>query len=273
MIEVSKACGIVAPGQGATGRQLPGLIKVENRMLTNEKGSRSLYMQVKALLLDRIGNSDWLPGSPIPSEINLAQEFGVSQGTVRKAITELVESNVLTRKQGLGTFVASHDSRRALFHFFHITDNAGHKVLPDSTVLHCRRKTATRKEAHKLQLAAGTRVIRIERVRNFSARPTMVETITLPEKMFGDLASQARLELPNALYEFYQKQFGITIHSADEQLRAVAASKQDAAILKLETGSPLLEIERLALTLDKTPVELRISRCSTSKHYYHNTIL
>ena len=229
-------------------------------------------MQVKNLLEAKIGTGEWLPGSVIPSEINLAQELGVSQGTVRKAITELVENNLLKRKQGLGTFVATHDPQRALFHFFHITDNRGHKVLPDSRVLHCRRRQASRKEAAKLGLLAGTEVIRIERVRDFSAKPTLVETITLPAATFGDLGRDGNLELPNTLYELYEKQYGITIHSAEEQLRAVAASKHDASILRLEAGSPLLEIERVALTLDKIPVELRISRCSTAGHYYHNAI-
>ena len=241
-------------------------------MLSTDKGSISLYMQIKDLLVTKIGNGDWLPGSIIPSEINLAQEFGVSQGTVRKAITELVENNVLTRKQGRGTFVSTHDSQRSLFYFFHITDNQGHKVLPDSRVLRCRQKQATRKEAAKLNLAVGTRVIRIERVRNFSAKPTMIETITLAADSFADLGSNGKLELPNTLYELYEKQYGITIHSAEEQLRAVAASKHDAAMLNLDVGTPLLEIERVALTLDKKPVELRISRCSTSNHHYQNII-
>ncbi len=240
-------------------------------MLSTEKGAISLYIQVKDLLIAKIGNGDWVPGNIIPSEINLAREFGVSQGTVRKAITELVENNVLTRKQGRGTFVSTHDPQRALFHFFHITDNDGHKVLPDSRVLRIGIKKASAKEASCLGLVAKTEVIRIERLRNFSARPTMVETITLPARPFGELVG-GNGELPNTLYELYEKQFGITIHSADEKLRAVAASKRDAAVLGLEAGTPLLEIERVALTLDKSPVELRVSRCSTHNHYYHNTI-
>jgi GntR family transcriptional regulator len=241
-------------------------------MLSTDKGSISLYMQIKDLLVTRIGNGDWLPGSIIPREVNLAQELGVSQGTVRKAITELVENNVLTRKQGRGTFVSTHDSQRSLFYFFHITDNQGHKVLPESRVLHCRHKQATRKEAAKLKLEVGTAVIRIERVRNFSAKPTMIETITLPADAFAGLGSDGKLELPNTLYELYEKQYGITIHSAEEQLRAVAASKHDAAMLHLDVGTPLLEIERVALTLDKKPVELRVSRCSTRNHHYQNVI-
>jgi len=241
-------------------------------MLTTGKGSISLYMQIKDFLVAKIGNGEWLPGNIIPSEIKLAQELDVSQGTVRKAITELVENNVLTRRQGRGTFVSFHDPDRALFHFFHITDNKGHKVLPDSQVLHCRRKQASRMEASKLQLTAGTNIIRIERVRNFSAIPTMLETITLPEALFNGLGKGDNYTLPNTLYELYEKQYGVTIHSADEQLRAVTATKHDAALLNLKVGTPLLEIERVALKLDKTPVELRISRCSTKNHYYQNTI-
>ncbi len=208
----------------------------------------------------------------IPSEINLARELDVSQGTVRKAITELVESNVLTRKQGLGTFVSNHDSDRALFHFFHITDDSGHKVLPDSEVLSCRRRKATKAEVSKLALQPGEKVIRIERIRKTASKPTIIETIILPAHLFGDLGKGDDCQLPNMLYELYEKQYGITIHSANEQLRAVSANQKDAKRLKLDEGTALLAIERVALTLDKTPVELRISRCDTSGHHYRNTL-
>lgn len=241
-------------------------------MLATGKGSIPLYLQIIELLVSKISNAEWLPGGTIPSEINLAKEFDVSQGTVRKAITELVENNVLTRKQGLGTFVSNHNVDRALFHFFHITDNNGHKVLPDSQVLNCIRKKATKSEAQLLNLEPGGEVIKIERIRNLSSKPTIVETIILPEKPFSRLGKEDGCDLPNMLYELYEKQFGITIHSAEEKIRAVNASKKDAYQLKVEPGSPLLKIERTALTLNKTPVELRISRCATLNHYYQNTI-
>ncbi len=229
-------------------------------------------MQIKELLTARIGRGDWLPGAIIPSEIQLAQELGVSQGTVRKAITELVEKNVLTRKQGRGTFVSTHDHNRALFHFFHIADDDGQKVLPESRVLHCRRKNASRMEASRLGLATGTKVIRIERMRNFDDKPVIIETVVLPADLFSGLGRDSGDKLPNTLYELYEKQYGITIHSANERLRAVPASKHEASLLNIEPGSPLLEIERIALTLDHTPVELRISRCNSTQHRYENTI-
>ena len=104
-------------------------------VLSIAKGSIPLYMQIKGLLVARVTEGKWAPGDIIPSEMQLAQELKVSQGTVRKAITELVENNVLVRRQGKGTFVASHDYDRALFHFFHIVNDSGNKILPRTGVL------------------------------------------------------------------------------------------------------------------------------------------
>jgi len=241
-------------------------------MLASTKHTIPLYLQIIEMLVSRISNGEWSPGDLIPSEVKLAEDLGVSQGTVRKAITELVENNVLVRKQGKGTYVSNHDNHRALFHFFHITDNNGNRLLPDSRVLKCQHKKATRREASTLQLAPDAKVLRIERVRSFSSVPTIVETIILPADPFIDLSTSNSCKLPNMLYELYEKQFGVTIHSAEEKLRAVLSSKQEARLLNIEPGSPLLEIERLALTLDKKPVELRISRCNSNDYYYQNTI-
>ena len=242
-------------------------------VLSNAKGSIPLYMQIKDLLVTRVTEGEWEPGDTIPSEMQLARELNVSQGTVRKAITELVENNVLVRRQGRGTFVAAHDGDRALFHFFHIVNESGTKILPECKTLFCRRKRASRQETSKLNLSSGAQVIYIERIRMLDNLPTIVETITLPTELFSDLGKTRACDLPNTLYELYETQFGITIHRAEEQLRAVAATDHDASLLDLEAGTPLLEIERTALTLDGTPVELRISHCSTSKHYYENTVL
>lgn len=241
-------------------------------LLSNAKGAIPLYMQIREMFVARISKGQWSPGEVIPSEVQLAQELGVSQGTVRKAITELVENNVLTRKQGRGTFVAYHNTQRALFHFFHIVDNGGHKVLPESTTLSCRRKRASRLESSKLKLASGSSVVSIERVRKFDDQPTMLETITLPSTPFGELGKVGACDLPNMLYEMYEKKFGITVHSAQEQLRAEAATDREASLLDVPMGTPLLEIERVALTLDRTPIELRISHCLTDRHYYENTL-
>lgn len=241
-------------------------------VLSIAKGSIPLYSQIKSMLVARVTRGEWAPGTIIPSEIQLAQELNVSQGTVRKAITELVENNVLVRRQGRGTFVAIHNNDRALFHFFHIVNDSGKKALPECKTLFCRRKRASALQASKLNLPAGAQVIWIERVRSLDNLPTIIETIMLPTSLFGDLGKPQVCDLPNTLYELYETRFGITIHRAEEQLRAIAATAHDASLLGLKTGTPLLEIDRTALTLDGTPVELRISRCSTARHHYQNTV-
>jgi GntR family transcriptional regulator len=240
--------------------------------LSNEKGSIPLYMQIKEMLVAKVSSGEWAPGSIIPSEIRLAQELGVSQGTARKAMTELVEANVLIRRQGRGTFVTNHDDDRALFHFFHIYNNSGSKLLPECQTISRRNKRATRIEVAELKIQSNSKVVRIDRIRKLGGMPVIVETIALPAELFENLEEIPTPDLPNMLYELYETQFGITIHRAEEQLRAISATKRDAALLEVDIGSPLLEIKRIALTLDGAPVELRISRCSTSNHYYHNTV-
>ena len=242
-------------------------------MLSTIKGSVPLYIQIKELLVGKINDGDWLPGTLIPSEVQLAQELSVSQGTVRKAISELVESNVFTRKQGRGTFVASQNMQREFFHFLHVADNADNKTMPSGTTLSFRRKRANRTELEKLHLSSGDEVFYFERVRAFSAGVCMVDRISLPEYLFGSLSGATAGTLPSLLYEFYQDKCGVSVHSASEKLRAVAASSRDAELIGVDDGAPLLEIERVAMTLDKTPVELRLSRLNTESHHYQNTIL
>ncbi len=241
-------------------------------VLSLAKGSIPLYMQIKDFLVERIAKGEWAPGDIIPSEMQISQHLNVSQGTVRKAITELVERNVLVRRQGKGTFVATHDGNRALFHFFHITRDGGTKILPESKTLSRRKRRATRHEARVLNIASNGQVICIERIRILNDRPTILETVVLPAELFADLGKLRADDLPNTLYELYETQLGITIHRAEEQLKACCATEREASLLDLEKGAPLLEIERTALTLDGKPVELRISLCNTSKHHYHNTV-
>lgn len=240
--------------------------------LSIARGSVPLYTQVKDLLVARVTKGEWSPGDIVPSEMELARELDVSQGTVRKAITELVENNVLVRRQGRGTFVAIHDGERALFHFFHIVNDNGSKTLPECKTLSCRRKPASRQQALKLKLSSGAQIVCIERIRYLDNQPTILEKIVLPARLFQKLGKQQARDLPNTLYQLYETQFGITINRAEEQLRAVAATDREASLLGLEAGTPLLEIERTALTLDGTPVELRISRCNTSNHHYRNIV-
>jgi len=228
--------------------------------------ARPLYAQVKTLMLQRLIGGEWRPGEMLPSEFQLADRFGVSQGTVRKALDELAADNVVVRRQGRGTFVAEHDLHRELFHFFHLVGPDGARRLPESRLVSVRRGLADRSEADALALARGVPVFRVRRVRSLDALPVIAETIAVPQALFPDLADMR--EVPNTLYDLYERRYGITIARAVERLSAVAADQRDAKLLGIASGTPLLEIDRIALALDGNPVEWRVSRCLTAAHHY-----
>lgn len=228
--------------------------------------ARPLYAQVKALILQRLITGEWRPGEMLPSEFQLADSLGVSQGTVRKALDELAADNVVVRRQGRGTFVAAHDHHRELFHFFHLVGADGARRLPESHLVSVRKGLAVRREAGCLGIGHGAPVVRIRRVRSLDAMPAIAETIAVPQALFPDLAEIR--ELPNTLYDLYERRYGITIARAVERLTAVAADERDARLLDIAAGTPLLQIDRIALALDGKPVEWRVSRCLTATHHY-----
>jgi GntR family transcriptional regulator len=228
-------------------------------------GFRPLYAQVRDRFVQRLVEGAWQPGQMLPSELDLAAEIGVSQGTVRKALDALASERLLVRRQGRGTFVAEHDEARILFQFFKLRRDSGERSFPESRILASGRVPARADEREALALAAGDEVVRIERIRLLSGEPVLVETLSLPATIFGTLAAD---EVPNNLYGLYATRFGVTVSRAREKLKAVALGEEDAAALGVAAGTPALLIDRLALSLEGTPVEWRVSRCLTEDHHY-----
>jgi GntR family transcriptional regulator len=233
---------------------------------------RPLYAQVKELMIGRLVRGDWRPGDSLPSEGRLASEFRVSQGTVRKALDEMAAQNLVVRQQGRGTFVARHNAQRALFHFFHIRDENGIKELPTGRVTSLGSARADAVDRSRLALPARARVWRVERLRALRGAPVIVERIVLPAALFPGLTLPLDETLPDELYVLYQQRFGVTVARAEERLRAVAADAADAAALGFVVGSPLLEIDRVALGLDGRRIEWRRSRLDSTHHHYYSEI-
>lgn len=228
-------------------------------------GFRPLYRQVKAIFVRRLVDGVWAPGSSLPSESQLAAEIGVSQGTVRKALDELAVENLLVRRQGRGTFVAEHDERRILFQFFKLVQDDGERRFPESTVLGVEAALASEAESEALDLAGDAGVIRIRRLRAFDAKPVILETLSLPQVIFSGIETAP---IPNNLYSLYARRYGITIAHARERLKAVVLSPAEAQLLDTSAGTPALRIDRLALSLDGSAVELRVSLCLTEEAHY-----
>lgn len=232
---------------------------------TEGVGMKPLYRQVRDTLIRRMVEGVWAPGEPLPSEMQLAADLGVSQGTVRKALDEMAAENLVVRRQGRGTFVGRHDEDRILFQFFKLVANDGSRRFPDSRVLSIGKARASAAEAEALKLERGSKVVRIRRIRLVAGVPLLVERLTLPDTLFPGLTET---DLPNNLYGLYASRYGITIARANEKLRAVASPEEDATELGVPAGTPALLIDRLAYSLDQTAVEWRVSLCLTSHFHY-----
>lgn len=228
-------------------------------------GFRPLYAQVRDVLVKRIVDGVWKAGELLPSEFDIAADLGVSQGTVRKALDQLETEKFVLRRQGKGTFVASHDEARILFQFFKLVPDTGESRFPDSRILSVAVEAADAAAVTALDLRAGTRVVRIERLRSLAGQVCIVERIRLPRTLFPGIEKR---DLPNNLYELYRSDFGVTIVRAAEKLKAVAASGRDARNLGLQAGAPLLSIDRTAFAADGRPVEWRVSLCRTDTLHY-----
>lgn len=229
-----------------------------------------LYLQVKDLLIQRLIDKVWTPGMPLPNEFQLAAELQVSQGTVRKALDEMATEKLVTRRQGKGTYVAEHNQEQPLYHFFRLRGEKNERQQPQSNILNFAQHDATALEIDSLKLHDNEQVIRIDRTRALVGELVINETITLPARLFPNLSPDT--ELPNTLYSFYQREFGLTVVKVSEKLTAVLASEDDQQRLNIAAGTPLLRSQRTAHTLDGTPVELRITRCLTEHHNYFNEL-
>jgi GntR family transcriptional regulator len=231
-----------------------------------------LYEQVRARLIEGISAGEWRAGDAIPTEAELAAMFGVAIGTVRKAVDSLVAEQALARRQGKGTYVAAHDGRRLMYHFFHIVPRVGAKSYPTVRTLSFRRDRADAATAAALHIPPSDKVIRIRNVLSLAGAPVIVDDITLPAELFPGFSEKIFLARDNTIYNLYQSRYGINVLRTDERLRAVLAPRDVAQALGVPTATPLLEIRRVALTFRERPVELRLSRVNTARHDYHNTL-
>jgi GntR family transcriptional regulator len=234
---------------------------------------RPLYLQVRDALEASLAAGEWGPGEAIPPELELATRFKVAHGTVRKAIDALAADNLVVRRQGKGTFVATHTEEHAShFRFLRIRRNDGVDEYPASRVVDFRRGRASGEVARALTLKAGDPVILLRRVLHYGGAPTILDDITLPAVLFRGLTRTRLDAYQGSMYSFFETQFGVRMLKAREKLHAIAADATSASVLHVPTGTPLLAVDRVTFTYGDKPVELRRGLCTTRRHHYLNEI-
>ncbi len=234
-----------------------------------------LYQQIKGLILQSLQAGEWRPGELIPSEMELAGRFKVSQGTVRKAIDELAAENLVMRRQGKGTFVATHSAQQVQYRFLKLHPDVGDlegEGRAQRTILECKRLRASAEIARLLALRSGDTVVQVRRILAFSGIPTILEDIWLPGNAFKGLTAEQMASYKGPTYAMFEADFGVRMVRADEKLRAVLPDEMQAKLLDVSTQTPLLSVERLAYTYNDIPMELRRGIYRTDTHHYKNAL-
>lgn len=237
-----------------------------------EAAGMPLFRAAKRALLAAIEGGRLAPGQTLPNEATLAASLGVSVGTLRRAVDELVAEHILVRRQGRGTFVATHNEDRFLFQFFHVERADGLREVPRVELLAFERARLDDEAAAALGQRAGEAALLFENRLTLQGRPVVHDQICLPAALFKGLTEKRLRERPGTLYQLYQSEFGITVLRAVERARAVAADRAAARVLGLAVGAPVLRVRRTALTFGDKPVELRVSTIHTAQHDYVQTL-
>ncbi|MDD2742437.1 MAG: GntR family transcriptional regulator [Rhodocyclaceae bacterium] len=231
-----------------------------------------LYRQIKDFMIRSLEAGEWGPGDAIPSEGELAIRFNVSQGTVRKAIDEMATENMLVRRQGKGTFVATHNDPRLFYRFLRLVPDDGDDTPAVSEPVSCELVPASPEVAAVLGLAVGAPVVFVERLLRFGQRSVVFDQIYLVGDLFQGLTLEKLRNVEKSIYSLFESEFGVRMISAEEHLRAVAADERSSGMLGVAVGEPLLLVERTARSYGNKPVEWRRGFYCTANHYYRNEL-
>ena len=227
-----------------------------------------LYKQIKKRITESLVMGLWHPGQSIPSEINLSQSYNVSQGTVRKAIDELTAEKILIRRQGKGTFVATHNEENNQLRFLRLTSNLGNKEKLDNQLLSFEKEKASNGLAKILGINNASTTISMKRVLTFNQKPLILDLIKVPASSFRGLTAEKVIEKKGSMYRMYEADFGIQMVQANEKIKAIKASNEAAKILGVAVNTPILSVERISYTYDSRPIEWRLGLCLTEDHHY-----
>lgn len=226
------------------------------------------YQRLRDELASQIAEHRWRAGEAIPTEQELSRTYEVAVGTVRKAIDQLVVEGLLERFQGRGTFVRRASFDGSLFRFFRFQNRRGERRIPTSRIL--MREVVPAPSAVSAALAIDTEapVIHISRLRLVDEHPILAEEIWLPYERFAAFATLPTEKIGDLLYPVYETHCNQVIASAGETLTVETVDAMYGRLLRIEAGSPVVVIERLAYGYDRRPLEWRRSRGPASEFVY-----
>lgn len=233
-------------------------------MTSKQLSTRPLYLQLRDALAERVSSGHWKPGVAIPNEGDLAREFGVSAGTMRKALDLMETERLVTRRQGRGTFVNDQTVDELGARFCNIRTLDGKRVFGQFNAQEFAEGLANEGECARLGLGMEDRVYRIHRIRSDKDRVFMVENVSLPAALFADLPDKKHAITHIAALA---QQHGILLGKAEERISIGVAVPAVAKPLKVPPNSPVLVLDRVTHALDGRKAEWRTGYCHLGSEY------
>ncbi len=213
------------------------------------------YYQLASILRQKIDDGEWEPRSPIPSERQLEQLYNISRTTIREAVDHLVRQGFLYREHGRGTFVSPQKLQKGLMELTSFSEDLLKRgITPGQVIRDMSRIVPAPNILQRLELAAGTEVLRIQRIRLGDQVPIGLQTSFIALSKEQNITRE-EMETAGSLYRILQEKFGIIPTEADETLEVTLATPEEATLLQIEAGAPLLLNERLLFSQNRTPVE------------------
>jgi len=215
---------------------------MEIAMARNGQNGMPAYQRIQGAIRERIDAGELKPGDAVNSERELAKIHGVSLMTARHALAGLESEGMVERRRGAGTFVAP--PRIHFNKLMSYTEQMSSRGLaPNSKVIASKIIDDEDEIAARLNLPAASRMVKIERIRHTSEEPFALEACYLPADDFPGLvrAPLAR----TSLFATLERDFGVEITYADEEVDATAADTRVAQLLEVPRGSPVLRIRQV----------------------------
>ncbi|KXF74961.1 hypothetical protein ATN84_22385 [Paramesorhizobium deserti] len=247
-------------------REASEIYALSNELPTSRFSNRPLYLQVRDAIAQKVANGEWKPRTAIPNETELAREFGVSPGTMRKALDLAETERLVTRRQGRGTFVNDQTSEEYATRYSKLRSRDGRRMDGDVEVLSVHETTVGESEGMRLRLRARDRVHQIRRVWSNNGKPYMVEDVVLSARLFPGLKSHD--EASQHLTVLAQ-QFGVLLGRGDELITISDAEPDVASALQVSSGTALMRLDRVVYTLQGVPAEWRLGHCLTEEGRYY----
>jgi GntR family transcriptional regulator len=226
-----------------------------------------LYRRIEADLRDRIRAGELAPGVQVETELELMERYGVSRATVRQALGGLIALGTLEVRRGLGTYVAAPRFEHTIGGFYSFSrEIERHGLQPGTTVLELRTESAPDDVAEALDVAPGTAMVSLRRLRLAGQDPLVVETSYLPARRFPGLETVDFSTV--RLYDTLMHRYGCRPTRARETFEPVLLTADEAALLDQRRGEPALRVERTAFDQDDLPIEFCRSTVRGDRYRY-----